>query len=140
MAAFVKYNSGVEALVEGINSGSDTWKIALTNTAPNVATNTVLADITDLATSGGYTAGGNTCAVTSSAQTGGTYKLVLASPATWTASGGGFTFRYAVLYDATASNALVGYWDYGSSVVMNGTNADTFTITLDGTNGVFQVT
>jgi hypothetical protein len=139
MAAFVKYNSGVEALVEGINAGSDAWKIALTNTAPNVATNTVLADITDLATSGGYTAGGNTCTVTSSAQTGGSYKLVLASPATWTASAGGFTFRYAVLYDATATNALVGYWDYGSSVVMNGANADTFTATLDATNGVFQV-
>jgi hypothetical protein len=139
MAVFVKYNSGVETLVEGINAGSDTWKIALTNTAPNVSTHTVLADITDLATSGGYTAGGNTCAVTTSAQTAGTYKLVLASPATWTASGGGFTFRYAVLYDATATNALVGYWDYGSSVVMNGTNGDTFAITLDGTNGVFSV-
>ena len=139
MAAFNKYNSGVEALVEGINAGSDTWKVALTNTAPNAATHTVLADITDLTTSGGYTAGGNTCSVTSSAQTAGTYKLVLGSPATWTASGGGFTFRYAVLYDATATNALVGWWDNGSSIVMNGTNADTFTLTLDSTNGVFTV-
>lgn len=137
MAAFVKYNSGVEALIEGINAGADTWKIALTNTAPNVSTHTVLADITDLTTTGGYTAGGNTCAVTTAAQTAGTYKLVLASPATWTASGAGFTFRYAVLYDATASNALVGYWDYGSSVVMN--SGDTFAITLDATNGVFTV-
>jgi len=140
MAAFVKYNSGAEALVEGINAGSDTWKIALTNTTPNVSTNTVLANITDLPTSGGYTAGGNTCAVTSSAQTGGVYKLVLASPAMWTASGAGFTFRYAVLYDSTASNSLVGYWDYGLPVVMNGTNGDTFTITLDAVNGVFWVT
>jgi hypothetical protein len=140
MAAFVKYNSGAEALVEGINAGSDTWKIALTNTTPNVSTNTVLANITDLPTSGGYTAGGNTCAVTSSAQTGGVYKLVLASPAMWTASGAGFTFRYAVLYDVTASNSLVGYWDYGLPVVMNGTNGDTFTITLDAVNGVFWVT
>lgn len=139
MASFVKYNSGGEAIAEGINAGSDTWKIALTNTAPNVATNTVLADITDLTTSGGYTAGGNTCAITSSTQTSGTYKLVLASPAMWTATGAGFTFRYAVLYDATASNALVGYWDYGSSVVMSGTNGDTFTVTLDGTNGTFTL-
>jgi hypothetical protein len=139
MAAFNKYNSGVEALVEGINAQSDTWKVALTNSAPNAATHTVLADITDLTTTGGYTAGGNTCTVTSSAQTGGTYKLVLASPATWTASGAGFTFRYAVLYDATATNALVGWWDNGSSIVMNGTNADTFTLTLDPTNGTFTV-
>jgi hypothetical protein len=139
MAAFNKYNSGVEALVEGINAQSDTWKVALTNSAPNAATHTVLADITDLTTTGGYTAGGNTCTVTSSAQTSGTYKLVLGSPATWTASGAGFTFRYAVLYDATATNALVGWWDNGSSIVMNGTNADTFTLTLDPTNGTFTV-
>lgn len=136
-ASFVKYNSGVEALVEGINAGSDTWKIALTNTAPNVATHTVLADITELATSGGYTAGGNTCAVTTSSQTSGTYKLVLASPATWTGTGAGFTARYAVLYDATATNALVGYWDYGSSQAVAA--GETFTVTLDGTNGVFTV-
>lgn len=136
-ASFVKYNSGVEALVEGINSGTDSWKIALTNTAPNVSTHTVLADITDLATSGGYTAGGNTCSVTSSAQTGGTYKLVLASPTAWTGTGAGFTCRYAVLYSATASNALVGYWDYGSSQLV--ASGETFTVTLDGTNGVFTV-
>ena len=139
MAAFAKYNSGVEALVEGINAGSDTWKIALTNRTPVPSTDAVLADISDLPTVGGYTAGGNACSVTSSAQTAGTYKLVLASPATWTASGVGFTFRYAVLYDVTASNALVGYWDYGSSIVMSGTNGDTFTVTLDGTKGVFSV-
>lgn len=139
MAAFNKYNSGIEALVEGINSGSDSWKIALTNTAPNAATHTVLADITDLVTGGGYTAGGNACTVTSSAQTAGTYKLVLASPTTWTGSGGGFgPFRYAVLYDATATNALVGWWDYGSSISLAA--ADTFTASLDGTNGVFQIT
>jgi hypothetical protein len=137
MATFVKYNSGAEALVEGINAGTDTWKIALTNTAPNVATNTVLADITDLSTSGGYTAGGNTCAITSSSQSGGVYKLVLADPTTWTATGAGFTFRYCVLYSATASNALVGYWDYGSNVTMNAT--DTFTVDLDGAAGTFTV-
>lgn len=140
MAAFVKYQSGAEALVEAINAGSDTWKIALTNTAPNVGTHTVLADITDLATSGGYTAGGATCAITSSVQTAGVYKLILVSPAVWTASGGGFTFRYAVLYSATASNALLGYWDYGSSVVLSGANGDTFTLTLDGSGGTFTVT
>lgn len=139
MAAFVKYNSGIEALMEGINAGSDTWKIALTNTAPNVATHAVLADITDLTTAGGYTAGGNACSVTSATQTGGVYKLTLGSPAQWTATGPGFTFRYAVLYDATSSNALVGYWDYGSAVAMNGTNGDTFQVTLDSGNGVFQV-
>ena len=137
MAAYVKYTAAVESLVEGSNSGTDTWKVALALTV-NVADTTFVAGTTDLATANGYTAGGNACTTTTSAQTAGTFKLVLANPATWTASGAGFTFRYAVLYNSTTGIPF-GYWDYGSNVVMNGTNADTFTVTLDATNGVFSV-
>ena len=66
--------------------------------------------------------------------------LILAAPAspTWTASGGGFTFRYVILYNLSLTQCI-GYWDYGTAVVMNGTNADTFTPTLDAVNGVFTV-
>ena len=60
-------------------------------------------------------------------------------PAVWTASAGGFTFRYVIMWNSTNS-IPVGYWDYGSSVVMSGTNGDTFTFTPDAANGVFQVT
>lgn len=137
MAAYVKYTAAVESLVEGSNSGTDAWKVALALTV-NVADATFVAGTTDLATANGYTAGGNACTTTTSAQTTGAYKLVLANPATWTASGAGFTFRYAVLYNSTTGIPF-GYWDYGSNVVMNGTNADTFTVTLDATNGVFSV-
>jgi hypothetical protein len=98
-----------------------------------------VAGTTDLATGGGYTQGGNTAAVSSATQSGGVYKLVLSAPAVWTASGGGFSFRYVILYNST-NNIPIGYWDYGSTVTMNGTNGDTFTFTPDGTNGVFQVT
>ena len=140
MATYVKYELGIEKMMEGGNAGSDTWQLILSNTAPNVATTTTAASATELGTSGGYTAGGVNCTITSAASTAGTYKLVLAAPAspTWTASGGGFTFRYVILYNLTQTQCI-GYWDYGSSVVMNGTNADTFTPTLDGTNGVFTV-
>lgn len=134
-AAFVKYNAGVEALIEGINAGTDTWRVILSNTAPDAA-DAVQADAAELTTAGGYTVNGNTCAVTTSAQTGGTYKLVLASPTAWTGSGAGFTARYAILWDQTA-NALVGYWDYGSSQAVAA--GETFAVTLDGTNGVFTV-
>ena len=58
MAAYVKYQIGTEVLLEASNAGSDTWQIALSNTAPNVATDTTLASATELGTSGGYTAGG----------------------------------------------------------------------------------
>lgn len=137
MASFVKYQKGVEALVEGINAGADTWKVALSNTAPNVSTNATLADATEIAAGNGYTAGGNTAAVSSSTQTGGTYKLILTSPTAWTASGGSIgPFRYAILYDSTTDN-LVGYWDYGSSVTLAA--GESFSVVLDGTNGVFTV-
>lgn len=104
-----------------------------------MATDTTLASATELSTSGGYTAGGVNATVTSSAQTAGVFKLTLAAPAspTWTASGGGFTFRYVLLYNLTRTQ-LIGYWDYGSSVVL--VAGDTFTPTLDASGGTFTVT
>ena len=85
----------------------------------------------------GYTAGGNAATTSSAAQTAGTYKLVLTSPSVWTATGAGFTFRYAILWDSTTSTP-VAYWDYGSSQAVAA--GETVTVTLDGTNGVFQAT
>jgi hypothetical protein len=138
MASFVKYYKGVEALMESINAGSDTWKVALTNRAPVVATDATLTDATEISAGNGYTAGGNTAAVSSSTQTGGVYKLILTSPSTWTATGGSMgPFRYAVLYDSITNN-LIGYWDYGSAVTL--LLSETFTVSLDGSNGVFSVT
>ena len=138
MATYNKYTAAVEPLVEGINAGSDNWYIALAATV-NAADTTFVAGTTDLVTGGGYTQGGKQATISSATQTAGTYKLILNSPSVWTATGAGFTFRYVILYDSTTSTP-VGYWDYGSNVVMNGTNGDTFTVTLDATNGVFQVT
>ena len=134
-ASFVKYNTGIESLVESINAGSDTWRVILSNTAPDT-TDSVQADAAELTTAGGYTVNGNAAATVSSAQIGGTYKLVLSSPTAWTGTGVGFTTRYAILWNQTA-NKLVGYWDYGTSQLVGA--GETFTVTLDGTNGVFQV-
>ena len=133
-ASYVKYTAAIEPLLENINAGSDAWKVALAATV-NVADTTFTPGTTDLATGGGYTQGGNSATVSSATQSAGTYKLVLSSPATWTASGGGFTFRYAILWDSTTSTP-VAYWDYGSSQAVAA--GETVTVTLDGTNGVFQ--
>lgn len=139
MATFNKFNSFVEALAEKVhNLGSDVLKIALTNSAP-LATNTVLANITQIAAGNGYTAGGNAASITSSAQTSGTYKLVLGD-VTFTASGGAMAaFRYAVLYNDTATNdELIGWYDYGSSITLADT--ETFTVDYDPTNGALTIT
>jgi hypothetical protein len=138
MATFNKFNSFVEAVAEKVhNLGSDTLKVALTNSAP-VATNTVLANITQISNGNGYTTGGATSAQVSSAQTSGTYKLVL-TDVTWTASGGSIgPFRYVVLYNDTATNdELIGYYDYGTNITV--TSGNSFTVDFDGTNGVLTL-
>jgi hypothetical protein len=136
MAAYNKYTAAVAPMLEAMNSGTDAWKVALAATI-NAADTAFTPGTTDLATANGYTAGGNAVAITSHAASAGTYKLVLVSPAVWTASGAGFTFRYAILWDSTTS-VPVGYWDYGSSQAV--AVGETVTVTLDATNGVFQVT
>ena len=141
MATFNKFQAFVEHVAEKVhNLGADTLKVMLTNTAP-VATNSVKADLTEIAAGNGYTAGGATPAITSSAQTSGTYKLVLGDVA-WTASGGTIgPFRYAVLYNDTPTSPLdplIGWHDYGSSITLN--IGETFTWDADPTNGILTLT
>jgi hypothetical protein len=141
-ASYVKITSANEDLAEGINCGTDTWAIALTNTVPGSKVFT--SGTTDLATSGGYTAGGATVSVTSSGMNASDFVLVLADPAVWTGSGGGFTFRYAILVNKTvlqgAQGTNVAYWDYGSSQAVAA--GETVTVDLDQTAsvGVFKIT
>lgn len=140
MASFNKFNSFVEAVAEKVhNLGADTLKVALTNTAPTSG-NTVFANITEISAGNGYTAGGNQAAITSSSQTGGLYRLILADPATWVASGGSIgPFRYAVLYNDTATNdELIGWWDYGSSITLGA--GETFTVDFSAVDGVLTLT
>lgn len=134
MASYVKFNSFVEAVAEKVhNLGSDTLKVALTNSAPS-ASNTVLANITEIS----YTnLSDRTLTVSSSAQSSGTYKLVIAD-LTLTASGAVGPFRYIVIYNDTATNdELIAYFDYGSNVTL--ASGDQFILDFDGTNGLLQI-
>jgi hypothetical protein len=135
MATFNKFNSFVEALAEKVhNLGSDTLTVALTNSAP-VATNTQLSDITEIS----YTnLSARALTTSSSSQTSGTYKLVIAD-LTMTSTGGNTgPFRYAVIYNDTATNdELIGWYDYGSSITL--ANGESFKIDFDGTNGVLTL-
>ncbi|HSG63284.1 MAG TPA: hypothetical protein VLA24_17805 [Pseudomonadales bacterium] len=136
MASFVKFDTFVEALAEKAhNLGSDQLVLALTNTAPTAATDAVLANITEIA----YTnASSRNITTSTSAQTAGTYKLVL-TDLVITASGGTVgPFRYAVIYNDTAiSDELIGYYDYGSSITLN--DGETFTADFDGAAGVLTI-
>lgn len=154
MATYNKFNSFVEDLAEKVhNLGSDTIMVLLTNTAP-VAGDTVVDTVStpcivkassngnEIAAGNGYTKKGNQASVSSSAQSSGTYKLVLSDPATWTASGGTIgPFRYAVMFNDTggagATRPVIAWWDYGSSITLQ--IGETFTVDLDGTNGVLTI-
>ena len=137
MPTLTKFYSFVEAIHEKKhNLGSDTLKVLLTNTAP-ILSNTQKSDISgELSTANGYTAGGATVTITSSAQSSGLYTLI-ATDVTWTASGGSIgPFRYAVFYNDTATNdELIGYLDYGYSVTV--ASGQTFTLDFDAVSGLY---
>ena len=113
--------------------------MALTNTVPS-ASNSVLADITQISSGNGYSTGGSAATIATSLQTAGTYKLTCAD-VVLTASGGQIgPFRYAVLYNDTPTSPadpLIGWWDYGSPVTLSDT--ETFTVDFDASAGVMTL-
>ena len=139
MATFTKFNPLVEALAEGVhNWQTNTLTIALTASAPSAA-NEVLGDITQISYTNiqdGTSTGRNLTGITSS-QTSGVYTLN-ATDLVLTATGTVPAFRYLVLYnDTAASDPLIGYYDYGTTV--NLLNGETFTIVWDPT-GILTLT
>lgn len=137
MAAYNKFNIFVGDLCNKVhNLGSDTLKIMLTNVAP-VATNSVKADLTEIAAGNGYTAGGTALTGVTDTDASGTVTLA-ASNVVFTASGGSIaSFRYAVLYNSTpAAGPLIAWWDYGSSI--SPASGETFTVDLSG--NIFTLT
>lgn len=128
-SAYNKFQDFVDQQMRGVHAfDSHTFKVLLTNTAP-VATNAVKADLTEIAAGNGYTAGGTATTVTVS-ETGGTV-TVQGTQVDFTASGGSIgPFRYAVLYNDTATNDnLVAWFDYGSSITLN--DGETFSVLFD---------
>jgi len=134
MATFTKIDSFVENLAEKkIDLGGAGLTIALTNTA-HTATWDELADLTEIS----YTnLSARVLTVTTSAQTSGTYKLVLAD-LVLTATGAVGPFRYIYIYDdGSTGDKLVAYFDYGSAVSL--ANGETFTIDFNPTTGALTL-
>jgi len=139
MATYNKFQQFPEDLAHKVhNLGSDALTIALTAAAnAPVATNSVLANLTEIA----YTNLSTRVITTSaSAQSSGTYSLTL-NDHTLTASGGAAAaFRYVVVYNDTPTspaNPLICWFDYGSDLTL----ADGESLTVDfaadgGTTGV----
>lgn len=141
-----KFQRTVSGLARGGASGTglllnaDTIKLALytATTAPSAASDLVYAGTltggaTEVGSGNGYTTTGNTCGAGITSNSSGTETLrTTSNPTAWTASSSGFSMRYFVIYDSTASAALANllmYWDYGSTLSLSGSNGDTLTVT-----------
>lgn len=143
MASFVKVNDFVKNAVHNMDLESDQIAVALTNTAPGSESsnptadgNGIVGNLTEISYSN---CSSRNITTTSSSQTSGTYKLVLAD-LTLTASGTVGPFRYIYIFDDTVTSPadpIIGYYDYGTSITLN--NGDTFTLDFSPTNGVIQL-
>lgn len=137
MATFNKVQQFVEDLAHKVhNLGTDEIMVALT-TAANAptATDETLADLTEIA----YTnLSSRVVTTTSSAQTTGTYKLVL-QDLTLTSTGGSTgPFRYIAIYNNdSVSNSLIGYYDYGSDLTLAA--GESLTLDFSEVNGVLKL-
>lgn len=136
MATPTFFNSFKEALSEKVhNLGSDQLKIALTNSAPSTS-NTVLTNITEITYTNLSTRNVTTI---SSAQTSGTYKLDLTDLVLTSTGGSTGPFRYIVLYnDTAASDELIYFLDYGSSITLAA--GESLTINFDNSTGAITLT
>lgn len=129
MATYNKFNDFVEQLgLQQHNLNTDPIYCYLSNEAP-VATDTTRADIADLSTGGGYTAGGQDTQNAYSESPAGTGTMT-GTDIVWTATTGFGPFRYLILYNQigglAGTNKLIAWWDYGSAVTLGA--GETFTV------------
>ncbi len=128
MATYNKFNNFVEHQAEKVHDlGSDQFVVALSAAASApVATNTVLADLTEIS----YTnlSSRNVTTTSSGQSPAGTYNLIL-TDLVLTASGAVATFRYVTIYNDTPTSPadpLIAWYDHGSDVTL--ASSETFTI------------
>ena len=125
-STYNKFQCLVEDLAEKKhNLASDTLKVAFSNATnvPSSSADVKLADIITIATTNFDS---TTITVSSSSQTAGIYKLVVVDKLL-TATGDVPAFRYAIIYNDTATNKeLICWFDYSSEVTLRAN--DTFTL------------
>lgn len=127
MATYNKFQDFTEQLIRGVHDwDAHVFKVYLSNVAPNASTMAVKADLAEIASTGGYPAGGTATTIAVSETTGTT--TVTGTQVVFTASGGTIGgFRYVALYnDTAASKNLIAWWDYGSAITLN--DGETFTV------------
>ena len=125
-----------------VNLGSDTCKMALFTSTSNantgsLATATYSNLTNEVANANGYTTAGVTLTSVTWTNASGTETFTCAN-ASWNASGGSITARYAVIYDSTTGD-LVCYCTLDSTPAdVTVTTGNTLTVQING-SGVFTL-
>jgi hypothetical protein len=147
MATFNKFNDFVQQLLLGVHNldlgGTSTGatvavvKVYLTTAVPS-ATNSIKADVVEIAPGQGNYSTGGADIQNSVGRTGGT-AIMTSVDVVWTGTGTGFgPFRYVVAYNdtpTTPADPLIGFYDYGSNVSVG----DQETFTVDFGTAVFDL-
>src|SRR5262245_33178197 len=128
MASYNKFEDFVEQLGKGIHqlhAAGHTLKVYASNATPDAAADAVKADLAEITAQNGYPSGGSDVQ-NDYTETSGTATLT-GVDVVWTGSGDFGPLRYIVLYnDTAASDNLIGWWDYASSITVH--NGETFTV------------
>lgn len=107
------------------NFTSNTFKMALYTSSASLDATTTVYTTSNEVSGTGYTAGGNTLAVSVAPTSSGTVAYISFSDTSWFTST--FTARGALIYNASQSNAAVAIFDFGSDKSVVG---GTFTVTF----------
>lgn len=127
MASYVKYETFVEDLANKLHDlfgTNDTVLAAIHTDAPVVATDTTVANLTQI-TGSGYAVGD---IQNDGTRSGGTFTAT-AVDFVWTASAADWTStaRYVSIYnDTSITDRLIASWDYGATFAVG--NGETFTL------------
>ena len=115
-----KFHCFWEDLAHGVHDlSSDQLKLALSNTAPSASTDDEFADITEISSGDGYTAGGEDITLSSSSQSSGTYSYVASGTVSWASTGTMGPFQYVVCYnDDAANDELIAYYTLSSALTL----------------------
>jgi hypothetical protein len=126
--------SGTQNFVSGTGN---TFKMALYTSSATLGATTTAYTTSNEITGTGYTAGGNTLAVSVSPTSSGTTAYLSFTDTSWTTAT--FTCRGALIYNSTNSNKAVAVFDFGSDKqVIGGTFTITFP-TADSTSAVIRI-
>jgi hypothetical protein len=139
VSAFFKVDAFMDEVSKaGHNLQTAVYKVALSNTAPTAASTVwSTGSFPAPAAANGYPSGGGTPTVSSAVTTAGQFKLVLPDFDFIATAGGIGPFRYAILYNSSAANKIVGWYDYGVGLTL--AVGEKLTMDFDGTNGVFTI-